>query len=308
MNDRQLQYALAVWRERSFSRAAVKLGVSQPTLSEQVRHLEDELGFILFDRTSRGVEPTNNGRAFLQHADEVLAGLSGLKDLARELKGSPGSTVRVGVVSALARAMIPGIIAAVATGEPHCRLDLITATTRRVQRLVAQERLDVGLVLAGEVTSFSQDLVREPFAETDLVLVLPPEHALGTEPGPIALARISAHPLAVNEPRIGYGKAVLKLFDDEGLEPNVVAVCDDLESIKLMVAARAAIALVPSLSIQSEVAAGTLLARWIVPAHRIPLLFVRRTKPLPARVEHCVAALNQWVRAGRFELLQLPIR
>mgnify|MGYP003337658953 FL=1 len=55
MNDRQLRYALSVWRERSFSKAAERLNVSQPSVSEQIRGLEQELGFELFRRTGRGV-------------------------------------------------------------------------------------------------------------------------------------------------------------------------------------------------------------------------------------------------------------
>src|ERR1700743_1513210 len=109
MNDRQLRYAIAVWRERSFSRAAEKLGVSQPSLSEQVRLLEDELGFSLFDSSSRGVEASINGRTFRQNADYVVIGMSALKDLARELRGSLGSTLRIGICSGIAHAMVPQI-------------------------------------------------------------------------------------------------------------------------------------------------------------------------------------------------------
>ena len=78
MNDRQLRYAHAVWRERSFSRAAVKMSVSQPTLSGQIRLLEEELGFSLFYRNSRGVEASASGQDFLESAENVVNGFVAL--------------------------------------------------------------------------------------------------------------------------------------------------------------------------------------------------------------------------------------
>ena len=80
MNDRQLRYALTVWRERTFSRAAARLNVSQPAVSEQVRLLEDELGFKVFRRTGRGVEATFAGRTFLDHSERAIDGLLALTE------------------------------------------------------------------------------------------------------------------------------------------------------------------------------------------------------------------------------------
>src|SRR5215469_14591987 len=139
MNDRQLRYAHAIWNERSFSRAAAKMGVSQPSLSEQIRLLEEELGFSLFYRNSRSVEPSANGLAFLEAAAGVVSGMSGLKELARELKGKPGATVRV-------------------------------------LRLVHQQRLDLGLVFEGEVKPVSDKLLRADLAATEIVLLTAPTH------------------------------------------------------------------------------------------------------------------------------------
>src|SRR5262249_59995287 len=139
-------------------RAAEKLAVSQPALSEQVRNLEAELGFSLFERTSRGVEPSNAGRTFLAEARNAIGQFNALEDLANELKGAPESTFRVGVGSGLARALVPALIESVRASNTPCRLDLITATTRRVQRLVAQKRLDIGLQFQGEIKAMPPDV------------------------------------------------------------------------------------------------------------------------------------------------------
>jgi LysR family hydrogen peroxide-inducible transcriptional activator len=160
MNDRQLRYAHAIWNERSFSRAAAKMGVSQPSLSEQIRLLEEELGFSLFYRNSRSVEPSANGLAFLEAAAGIVSGISALKEFARELKGKPGATVRIGINSGLSQAMLPRIAQTLATSNVKTRWELVTATTRRVLRLVHQQRLDLGVVFEGEVKPVSDKLLR----------------------------------------------------------------------------------------------------------------------------------------------------
>jgi DNA-binding transcriptional LysR family regulator len=149
LNDRQLRYANAVWKERSFSRAAEKLHVSQPSLSDQVRQLEEELGFALFYRNARGVEPSINGLTFLEAAEAVVRGMMGLTELAGELRGKPGLKIRIGLNSGLAQSMIPRISQALSRVGRRIRFEVITATSRRVQRLLHQQRLDVGFLFAG---------------------------------------------------------------------------------------------------------------------------------------------------------------
>lgn len=293
MNDRQLRYALAVWRERSFSRAAEKLGIAQPSLSEQIRLLEDEIGFDLFIRSSRGVEASTNGRTFLHDAAEVLTGMAALGELARDLRGAPGFTLRLGVGSGIAQAMVPAVVRALAAAPVRPRLDLITATTRRVQRLVDQQRLDAGLLIGGDPRSMPPDLVRRPFATTEVVAVTPPGHPMAAEAAPVGLAACARHPLILAETRIGYGQGVLSLFAAHGLSPDVVAVCDDIETVKLMVLSGAGVALAPRLAAAAEIAAGRLAAVALRPAQTLSLLLVRRPEPLPTRVEQCVALLAE---------------
>ncbi|HEY4134916.1 MAG TPA: LysR family transcriptional regulator [Alphaproteobacteria bacterium] len=293
MNDRQLRYAIAVWRERSFSRAAEKLGVSQPSLSEQVRLLEDELGFSLFDRSSRGVEASINGRTFLQNADDVVIGMSALKDLARELRGSLGSTLRVGICSGIAHVMVPQISQVLQSFSSGIRLDLVTTTTRRIHRFVESTRLDVGLLLEGDPNSLPHELRVTRLSDSDLVLLAAPQHPVAGIARPIDLAAINEYPLIANETRIGYGRQVLAMFAAQGLSPKIAADCDNLESLKLMVMAGTGLAVVPRIAAEREIASGELLALPLRPRHRVALLLVRRNETMPLRVEQCVERLTQ---------------
>ena len=285
MNDRQLRYAHAVWHERSFSRAAVKMGVSQPTLSGQIRLLEEELGFSLFYRNSRGVDASANGQAFLESAENVVNGLSALKDFARELRGKPGAAIRIGINAGLAQTMIPRIVRVLGRSNVKIRPDIITATTRRVHRLVHQQRLDIGLVLEGEIKTSTDKLIAEHIATSEIVLLLPPTHPLAKRREPLELAELARLPLIVNEPRIGYGRSTLAMFSERDLAPEIVADCDDLESLKVMIVSGGGLALAPRIAAEREIARGLLAAVPINPRQPVSVQLLRREEPLPPRLE-----------------------
>lgn len=291
MNDRQLRYAHAIWNERSFSRAAAKMGVSQPSLSEQIRLLEEELGFSLFYRNSRGVEPSANGLAFLETAAGVVSGMSALKELARELKGKPGATVRIGVNSGLAQAMLPRVARTLATSNVKARWELVTATTRRVLRLVHQERLDLGIVFEGEVKPASDKLLRANLAETEITLLTAPTHPLARRRDALPLAELARLPLVVNEPRIGYGRVMLDRLGEAGAAAEIVGDCDDLESLKYMVMAGAGVALAPRIIAEDEITRGTLRAVPVEGRARVAIQLVWRPEPLAPRIERVRALL-----------------
>jgi DNA-binding transcriptional LysR family regulator len=285
MNDRQLRYAHAVWHERSFSRAAVKMGVSQPTLSGQIKLLEDELGFSLFYRNSRGVESSASGQVFLESAENVVNGFSGLKDLARELRGKPGATIRIGINSGLVQTMMPRIVRVLSRNNTRIRPDIVTATTRRIQRLVHQQRLDIGLVLDGDVKTSADKLIWDHIAASEIALLVPPTHPLARRREPIELAELCRLPLIVTEPRIGYGRVVLDLFATHDLTPDIVADCDDLESLKYMVVAGGGVALAPHIAAEREIARGSLCAIAVNPPQPVSIQLLRREEPLTPRLE-----------------------
>jgi DNA-binding transcriptional LysR family regulator len=296
MNDRQLRYAHAIWSERSFSRAAAKMGVSQPSLSEQIRLLEEELGFSLFYRNSRGVEPSANGLAFLESAANVVSGMSALKELARELKGKPGATVRIGINSGLAQSILPRVAQTLAASNVKTRWELVTATTRRVLRLVHQQRLDLAIVFEGEVKPVSEKLLRGNLAETEIALLTPPNHPLANQPlakrrDALPLAEFARLPLLVNEPRIGFSRTMLDRLSEAGITPEIVGDCDDLESLKYMVMSGAGVAIVPRIIAEDEVARGTLRALPIEGKLRVAIQLVWRPEPLSPRIERVRALL-----------------
>ena len=292
MNDRQLRYALAVWRERSFSRAADRLNISQPSVSEQVRLLEEELGFPLFQRTGRGIEVTYPGRTFLHQAEQTVSDLLRLSDTARQLRGGPVGAVGMGFSTALARIMIPRVLAGTAGLNPYPRLEVTTATTRRVQRLVFQGRLDLGLTIEAGARSIPPDLMVEPVGALELGVLTPREHALARSTNRVPITRIAEEPLILNEPDIGYGEAVMSIFADQGLRPNIAAVCDDMETVKLLVAAGVGVAIAPFGCAGPEVATGRLSICAIQPRGTAALTLVSRKGPHEPLVDRLIGLVR----------------
>jgi DNA-binding transcriptional LysR family regulator len=296
MNDRQLRYACAVWREHSFSKAGTRLAVSQPSLSAQIRALEEELGFDLFYRGSRGVEPSVDGLAFLEAAEQVVLEMASLKNFARELRGQAGPHIRIGISSGIAQSIVPRIVDGL-TRIGRVYPEVSTATSRRIQRLVHEQRLDIGILFENDFTKSRYNLIVEHLTMTDIIAVLPPQHPLAQQSGGLSLAAVAPHPLIMSEPRLGYGRSIIAAFDDVGLQPNIVADCDDAESLKYMVLAGAGVGIVPRMAVENEIKFGLLKGMEFDPAQTVNVQLVRRVdvSPLwPAWVEE---GLDQLVRS-----------
>jgi DNA-binding transcriptional LysR family regulator len=291
MNDRQLRYALSVWRENSFSKAAQKLNISQPSISDQISQLESEIGFKLFARTGRGVAATHKGQRFLTEANDVIAGMLDLSDHARQLRGGPPVSFTMGIASSVARAVVPEAMAALAPLTPKVRIETITAPTRRVLRFVAEERLDAGIAIEPAAGDLPAKVIAERFGSVSITLIVPPEHALARN-NAVDLARLAREPLIGHEPDIGYGQQIRGLLADRGLRPNIVAVADDAETIKLMVRAGVGLALLPRSAAEAEIESGELVALALRPKLELAMALIRADRPASGPAEKYLEALR----------------
>ena len=302
MNDRQLRYALSVWRERSFSKAAAKLNVSQPSVSEQIADLEAELGFRLFRRTGRGVEVTHKGQTFLHRADQVISGLLDLSDAARQLRGGPPVSFAIGFSSSVVPFMVPRAMAALAPVLTRVRVETITAPTRRILRFVSEERIDAGVAVECDPKDMPANVRAEPFGRTGVVLAVPPGHRLARVNEPVDLADLVDEPFIVHEPDIGFGERIRAALTARGLRLNVRAIVDDAETLKLMVSDGVGIAMLPRDCVAAEAAIGRLS---LVPMQRpieLSLNFVRLDRPVPRAAARyfrlLIAGLAEGARAA----------
>ncbi len=221
-----------------------------------------------------------DGLAFLEAAEQVVIEMAGLKDFARELRGKAGPHIRIGISSGIAQAIIPKIIA----GLKHMGRtypEISTATSRRIQRLVHEHRLDVGILFENDVTLSRYNLIVENVAATDIIVLTPPGHALAVQGDAVTLALLAPHPLILSEPRLGYGRAIIAAFDRAGLPPNIVADCDDAESLKYMVLAGAGVGIAPRMAVESELALGLFKGLSIEPRQTVNVQLVRPAEVSP---------------------------
>ncbi|MDB5564557.1 MAG: hypothetical protein JWP84_1123 [Tardiphaga sp.] len=296
MDFRQLRYALSVSKERSFTKAAKRLNISQSAVSEQVKLLEEEIGFELFTRTSRGIESTDRGRTFLYESERVMGDLLSLSDTARRLRGALSDTLTIAMGSGMAQIFIPRLFDDLRNNLPGVRLEILTAPTRNIFTELHEERIDAGLAIESDPERLPAGLVFDRLIDAEMALIIPPKHALARSKQPVDIGRLLAEPFIMSELTVGYGQVVLSLFTDLGIRPNVLAVVDNIETIKMIVQSGGGIAIVPRACAANEVALGLLKAMAIAPARNVAFSLFRRRQPMSRRKEAALLKLRDMLK------------
>jgi DNA-binding transcriptional LysR family regulator len=297
LDFRQLRYALSVYKERSFTKAAKRLNISQSAVSEQVKLLEEEIGFELFRRTSRGIESTDRGRTFLYESERVMGDLLTLSDTARRLRGALQDTLTIGMGSGMAQIFIPRVFTDLKNNLPGVRLEILTAPTKNIFNELHEERLDAGIAIESDPDRLPAGLVFDRLIDAEMALITHPKHALARSKQPIDVGRLLAEPIIMSELTVGYGQVVLSLFTDLGIKPNILAVVDNIETIKMIVQSEGGIAIVPRACAENEVTLGLLKALSIQPARNVAFSLFRRREPLSRRKETALLRLREMLKA-----------
>ena len=297
MDFRQLRYALSVSRERSFTGAAKRLNISQSAVSEQVKLLEEEIGFELFRRTSRGIESTDRGRTFLYESERVMGDLLSLSDTARRLRGAVSDTLMLGMGSGMAQIFIPRIFADLKTDLPGVRLEIQTAPTRNIFNELHEEKIDAGIAIESDPDRLPAGLIFDRLIDAEMALITHPKHPLARSKQPVDIGRLIAEPFIMSELTVGYGLVVSSLFTDLGTRPNVLAVVDNIETMKMIVQSGGGIAIVPRACAENEVALGVLKALSIAPARNVAFSLFRRREPMSRRKEAALLKLREMLKA-----------
>jgi DNA-binding transcriptional LysR family regulator len=252
MELRHLRYFLAVAEERHITRAAVRLGLKQPPLSQQIHALEKEVGTKLFTRLPRGVELTPAGQGFLEDARAVLSGVERAASRARAAAmGQPG---RISIGLTTSASLYPGVtraLRAYAAGHPAVSLDLHASSAAGLTEALLREEVQVAIIRAS--VARPADLVFEKLAQEKMLIALPAEHHLvrrrasGT-PAPISLRALARERLIlVRRPAAPgmYGN-VIAACHKAGFAPLVVAEVEQMLTAINLVVAGVGISLVPA--------------------------------------------------------------
>lgn len=247
MELRHLRYFIAVAEELHFGRAAERLGISQPPLSQQIQALEEEIGARLFERTNRRVELTDAGRLFLDESRQVLAQVDKAVLLARRAHLGELGELKIGFTSSAPfTSTIPSSIHAFRKAYPDVHLDLQEMSSRQVLKALLEESLQVGVIrpLALPDAVHWVELFREP-----LVAVLRADYPLaaGSEDG-LAIAALAEEPFVFFPRSYGTGlyDQVIALTRQAGFSPRIAQEASEAMTIIGLVSAGLGVSILPA--------------------------------------------------------------
>lgn len=218
LDPRLLRAFTVLAEELHFGRAARRLHVAQPAVSQQLQRLEDQLGVRLFERSTQHVSLTAEGEAVLPYARQAVAAAAAVERAAREAAGSVEATLDVGLSPGV-HYLAERALASLAESDPHVRVRAIAANTGSVARHVADGTLEVGL---GFATAPIPGVRLEALADVPAVVAVATGHALASRTT-VALRELSDRRFAQVDPLEGpgYNSAVRELCLEAGFEPEL---------------------------------------------------------------------------------------
>lgn len=244
MEMHQLRYAVAVARSGNFSRAAEQCRVAQPSLSQQILKLEEELGERLFDRTKRETRLTPHGEIFLQRAIRILEEVDAAKREAENAKQLFSGTVTIGVIPTIAPYLLPGVTASFMKRFPGVEVVIHEETTARLLKLLHGYEVDFA-VLSSPFDL--KGLEVRPLLTEELLIALPPNHAL-TRKRSLLPRDLEKERLIVMQQEHCLGDQVLGFCTRDDLRPRISFRSAQLETLQSLVHAGMGISLVPSMA------------------------------------------------------------
>jgi DNA-binding transcriptional LysR family regulator len=246
MELRHLRYFVAVAEELHFSRAADRLRIAQPPLSQQIRQLEEQLGVRLFDRTHRRVQLTDAGRMVLDEARRTLAQADRVVTTARKAAEGSAGILRVGFSSSAPYTTLPAILRSFRAQFPDVVMNLFERSTEEQVDLLAAGAIDVAFVRR-PVENAAESVIIRTILREPLVLALPHDHRLRHQ------RRVNAHALAGESFILFPRHAAPGLYDQidsfcrrAGFRPNVAQEAIQMQTIVSLVSAGLGVAIVPA--------------------------------------------------------------
>lgn len=248
MDLRQLRYFLTVADEGHITRAAQRLGLQQPPLSQQIKALEQGLGVALFERHAKGVSLTEAGLALRDEARELLARADVLARRMAEVSAGRHGPLRLGFTSSAAsHAFLPRVLRACRQQYPGIRLDLAEFNAAELTAAVTERRVHCGFLRVP--VAAPPGLVFETLFDEPALLVLPNDHPAvppGGGPVPLTALRDDGFILVRRPGAPGLYAELLVLCRQAGFEPRVVAEVPRMLTNLNLVAAGAGVSVVPA--------------------------------------------------------------
>lgn len=242
MTRKHFTIFVEVCRFLNFSQAAEALNTTQPAVSLAVKELESHYGVALFERMNRRVYLTPAGEALLATAQDVLRGFQEAEETLGQ--GRP-LALRVGANVSFGEAGLAQVLGRFRQEHPQVRLRALVANSDKIQSLLVENQLDVGIV---DGLGVSERLRAQPLYQEDLVLAAAP----GGFPAPATVEELAALPLLLREPGSGLRSSVDRVFSQQGLAPQPLLESTSTAALAQAAKAGLGVAILPEALAQRE--------------------------------------------------------
>jgi LysR family hydrogen peroxide-inducible transcriptional activator len=296
LNLRDLKYLIALADLRHFGKAADACFVSQPTLSTQVRKLEEELGVTLVERAPRKVMLTATGQDVVQRARRIVADVEQMREAARRSKDPESGSLRLGVFPTLGPYLLPHVVPQLRERFPQLELLLVEEKSDVLLQRLREGRLDATLLA---LPVHDEQLHAEFLFEEPFVLAAPHGHELATRTS-LRVDELSDETLLLLEDGHCLRDQALDVCRLSGAQEKSGFRATSLETLRQMVAAGVGVTLLPAFSVHDPIVqpVNIRLVKFSEPApsRRIALVW-RRSSAMEAFLHQLAAAIGGLARA-----------
>lgn len=251
----QIETFLAVAQEGGFSRAAEKLGRTQPALSISIKRLEEELGEALFERSSRGGTLTGAGRLFLTHAQSLMNQREEVVEAFKERRGLQQGNLSIGANESTSIYLLPPLLLEYRKRHPEIRIRVHRAVSERIPQEVLERNLDFGFLSYDPVTP---DLNSVVIHRDHMVMVVPKGHRLAQRAS-VSLLELGEESFVAHNARTPSRDQVVRAFAAAGVPLRMTMELASLSTICDFVAEGVGLAILPSLVVREDLASGRLV-------------------------------------------------
>lgn len=243
MNIRQLECFLEIVRQGSFSKAASILHVSQPSISEMIKNLEDELGAPLLYRGAKRLDLTDVGQAVFEQSQQIVSLFNNLAGHVKEIPLLQQGKIRIGIPSITASTIFPRILGEFKRHHPGIELQLHEFGSKKIRQGVNEGTLDIGIVCT--VPDRGEDFEVFPFVEDPLWVIVHPDHQLAKSSA-VNFSDLANEGFVLYSEDFSLHDQIISHCKLAGFHPIIICETSQRELMTQMVEAKLGIALLPS--------------------------------------------------------------
>jgi len=255
MDIHHLRVFTSVFKSRSFSRASEVLYLTQPTISDHIRALEEELGCRLFDRLGRSIIPTKEAEILYSHATEIIEKMNNIKEVIGRFKKEIAGELIIGASTIPGTYLMPSIMAGFQRRHPSISFQITISDSKGIVERVSGHELLIGVVGA-KLTNAQLDYI--PFMEDELILVSSPSLIKDSR---ISLKGLLNYPMVLREEGSGTRREAERILEVRGIsleDIKVAGIFGSTDAVKQAVKAGLGVSILSRLSVRDELKHGIL--------------------------------------------------